>query len=180
MVTRSQNGIFKPKIYVAVTSKEPVSVESALQQENWKQTMITEFKALQRNKTWTLVYLPEGRRAISCKWVFKVKENPNGTVNKYKARLVAKSFHQQAGFDLTEIFSPLIKLVTVRVVLTIALSRNWSVRQLHVNYAFLNIVLQKEVFMEQPPGFVDDKASNLVCKLHKSTIRSQTGSEGLV
>lgn len=107
IVTRSQNGIFKPKAYVAVT-REPVSVQSALQQDNWRQAMIDEYEALQRKKTWSLVSLPQGRAAIGCKWVFKVKGNPNGSVNMYKARLVAKCFNQNAGFDFIETFSPVV------------------------------------------------------------------------
>lgn len=100
--------------------------------------------------------------------MFKVRENPDGSVNKYKARLVGKGFHQTAGFDFNETFSTVVKPVTVRVVLTLALSRNWSIRQLDVNNAFLNGVLQEEVVMEQPQGFVDEKNPNLVCKLHKA------------
>ena len=100
--------------------------------------------------------------------MFKVKENFDGTINKYKARLVAKGFHQVAGFDFNETFSPVVKLTTIKVVLTIALAKNWVVRQLDINNAFLNGDLQEEVFMEQPPRFVDPKQPHLVCKLHKS------------
>ena len=90
MITRSKSGIFKPKVFAA--TKELDSVEEALQLDYWKQTMTDEFLALLRNNTWSLVPLPEGRKAIECKWVFKVKENPDGTINKYKTRLVAKGF----------------------------------------------------------------------------------------
>lgn len=117
--------------------------------------MIDEFLALQRNNTWTLVTLPEGRKAVGCKRVFKVKENPNGSINKYKAWLVAKGFHQTPGFDINETFSPIIKPTTIRVLLTLALSRSWSITQLDVNNAFLNGELQEEVFMIQPQGFID-------------------------
>lgn len=101
--TRSQNGIFRPKVYAA--SLEPALVEEAVQQEQWKSTMNDEFSALMRNGTWSLVQLLEGRKALVCKWVFKVKENHDGTIDKYKAHLVAKGFHQVAGFDFNEIFS---------------------------------------------------------------------------
>ncbi|WKA03793.1 hypothetical protein VitviT2T_021882 [Vitis vinifera] len=130
--------------------------------------MIDEFLTPIRNRTWSLVSLPNGRKTIGCKWVFKVKENSNGTINKYKVRLVAKGFHQVAGFDFNETFSPVVKPTTIRVVLTIALANNWVVRQLDINNAFLNGDLQEKVFMEQPPGFVDTKQPHLVCKLHKS------------
>ena len=89
--------------------------------------MIDELMALLKNNTWSLVPLPPGRTPISCKWVFKVKENPDGSIQKYKARLVAKGFHQVAGFDFTETFSPIVKPATTRVMLTMALSRGWLI-----------------------------------------------------
>ncbi|MCH87664.1 retrovirus-related Pol polyprotein from transposon TNT 1-94 [Trifolium medium] len=119
------------------------------------------------NKTWSLVPLPPHRKAIGCKWVFRIKENPDGTVNKYKARLVAKGFAQIAGFDFTETFSPVIKPITIRIILTLAVTYKWPVQQIDVNNAFLNGVLQEEVYMHQPAGFENDDKS-LVCKLHKS------------
>ena len=85
--------------------------------------MQSEYDALMRNGTWTLVDLPASRTAIGCKWVFRVKENPDGSVNKYKARLVAKDFHQQLGFDYKETFSPVIKPVTIRLILSLAVSQ---------------------------------------------------------
>lgn len=100
--------------------------------------------------------------------MFKVKENPDGTINKYKVRLVAKGFHQVAGFNFTETFSPVIKPTTIRVILTLALTKGWSVKQLDVNSAFLNGTLKEEVYMEQPLGFLDPQQPTLVCKLHKA------------
>ena len=130
--------------------------------------MVAKYVALQRNNTWSLVPLPASRQAIGCKWVYKTKENPDGIVQKYKSRLVAKGFHQQASFGFTETFSPVIKPSTIRVVFTIALSRNWAIKQLDVNNAFLNGYLQEEVFMQQPQGFIDEQNPNLVCRLHKA------------
>lgn len=84
--------------------------------------MTDHFSALQRNNTWSLVDLPSGRKAIGCKWVFKMKENPDGSINKYKAKLVAKGFHQTIGFDYIETFSPVLNSTTIRVILTVALA----------------------------------------------------------
>ena len=82
MTIRSKNGIAKPKVYIAAVN-EPETVELDLQKDEWKQAMISEFEALQRNNTWSLVPLPEGRIPIGCRWVYKVKENPDGSVEKY-------------------------------------------------------------------------------------------------
>ncbi|KAL6339591.1 hypothetical protein AAG906_034676 [Vitis piasezkii] len=130
--------------------------------------MTDEYLALLRNDTWNLVPPPTDRKLIGCKWVFKVKENPDGTINKYKALLVAKGFHQIAGFDFNETFSPVVKPTTIRIVLTIALNLQWKVRQLDVNNAFLNGDLHEEIFMHQPEGFIDPLNPNYVCKLNKS------------
>ncbi|KAL6350242.1 hypothetical protein AAG906_004187 [Vitis piasezkii] len=155
MITRAKSGIVNPKIFITAV-REPSSVATALQQDEWKEAMVS------------LVPLPVGRQAVSYKWVYKTKENPYGTVQKYKARLVAKGFHQQAGFDFTETFSPVVKPSTIRVVFTIALSRNWAIKQLDVNNVFLKGDLQEEVFMQQPQGFIDEQNPNLVCRLHKA------------
>ena len=166
MVTRSKKDIFKPKIY-SVT-KEPQSTDEALQNENWKITMIDEYYALLINNTWSLVDFLAGRKVIEYKWVFKAKENSDGSINKYKARLIAKGFHQTTRFDYTKTFSPVVKLTTIRMVLTITLSRNQKIQQLYINNAFLNGDLEEEVYMEQPKGFIEKSTSHLVCKLHKS------------
>lgn len=146
---------------------EPASIKQALSDRKWKEAIQDEYKALMANGTWSLVNLPPHRKPIGCKWVFRVKENPDGTVNKYKARLVAKGFHQQARFDFHETFSPVVKPVTIRVILTFALTYGWDIQQIDVNKAFLNGFLSEEVYMVQPQGFeVSD--SSPVYKLNKA------------
>lgn len=129
--------------------------------------MDQDFHALMKNGTWELVP-PSNHTPIGCKWVFRVKRNPDGTISKYKARLVAKGFLQQHGKDYFDTFSPVAKPVTIHVSLSLALSHNWTLRQLDINNAFLHGTLHEEVFMVQPPGFIHPDFPKHVCKLRKS------------
>ncbi|CAM8951492.1 unnamed protein product [Rhodiola kirilowii] len=130
--------------------------------------MAQEYEALCRNETWDLVPSDLASNVVGCKWVFRIKYKPDGSLDKYKARLVAKGFHQRPGCDFTETFSPVIKPVTVRTVLTLAVSSGWPLRQIDVNNAFLQGHLSEDVFMEQPPGFLDKAFPHHVCKLKKA------------
>lgn len=178
LVTRLQRGIMKPKEYTDGTvrwcmnaqaqSEEPSSVEEALQDQKWASAMENEHQALLRNKTWHLVPRPKGRNVIGCKWVYKVKRKADGTIDRYKARLVAKGFKQRYGIDYEDTFSPVVKAATIRLILSVAVSRNWSLRQLDVQNAFLHGYLEEEVYMQQPPGYEDMSHPNYVCKLDKA------------
>ncbi|KAJ9546285.1 hypothetical protein OSB04_018828 [Centaurea solstitialis] len=140
-------------LYPIPTTLEPTTYTQAMKIPDWRKAMDSEFNALITNDTWELVP-PSSYTPISCKWLFRVKRNPDGSVAKYKARLVAKGFQQQYGKDYFDTFSPVTKPVTIRTVLSIAISKNWSLRQLDVNNAFLHGTLNEEVFMIQPPGYI--------------------------
>lgn len=165
MVTRAKAGIFKPKSYL--TETEPLSVKDALQSPHWLAAMQDELQALTKNKTWDLVPLPPNRKAIGSKWVYKIKQNSDGSISKYKARLVAKGYNQQEGLDYKDTFSPIVKHVTIRTILSIALSKGWTIRQVDINNAFLNGPLQEEVYVKPPEGFFN-KNPGLVCRLKKA------------
>ncbi|XLU25082.1 hypothetical protein S245_061148, partial [Arachis hypogaea] len=113
MITRSKNGVFKPKALLAAT--EPRTVKDALSHPAWKAAMDAEYDALMKNHTWKLVTLPEGREAVGSKWVFRAKYNADGSLQKYKARLVAQGFSQRPGFDFTETYSPVVKPTSIRI-----------------------------------------------------------------
>ena len=115
-----------------------------------------------------MVLAPPHANLVGCKWVFKIKLHSDGSIARYKARLVAKGFHQQAGIDYSETFSPVIKPATVRLVLAITVGYNWPLKQLDVSNAFLHGYLKEEVYMQQPPSYVDAANPSYVCKLHKS------------
>nr|XP_043630482.1 subtilisin-like protease [Erigeron canadensis] len=130
----------------AITNNdEPKSFKQASQDVHWREAMQKEIKALEKNGTWTLENLPEGKRAIDSKWIYKVKFKPNGEVERYKARLVAKGFTQMEGVDYHDTFAPVAKLVTVRTLLAVAVKRDWIIHQLDVNNAFLHGDLDEEL-----------------------------------
>jgi hypothetical protein len=159
MQTRSKSGIFKPKVsYTAQVDSsltEPTSYTAASKHPQWCTAMTEEFQALQKQGTWTLVPPPPSKNIVGCKWVYKLKYNSDGTLARHKARLVAKGFHQQHGVDFDETFSPVVKALTVRLILSLAVSLNWSLRQLDVKNAFLHGTLKEEVYMTQPQGYID-------------------------
>lgn len=132
-----------------------------------KNDVKVELEALNKNNTWTLTSLPAHKKAIGCKWIFKLKLHANGTIERYKARLVAKGFTQTEGIDYMDTFSPVVKMTTIRVLLSIAASQNWPLYQLDVNTAFLHGDLNEEVYMQPPPGLTLS-APNQVCKLQRS------------
>ena len=124
-------------------------------------------EALHKNDTWEVTSLPSGRKAIGCKWVFKIKYKANGEVERYKARLVVKGFNQKEGIDYTETFASVAKMATVRCTMCIAVNNGWPMYQLDVNNAFLYGTLDESVYMVPPPGYFT-KNENRVCKLKKS------------
>ena len=176
--TRSQHGIFKPKTYTdgtvrwctlaTASTDEPTSVAAALGDKNWVEAMDTEYQALLRNNTWHLVPKPKGKNIIGSKWVYRIKRKADGSIDRYKARLVAKGFKQRYGIDYEDTFSPVVNAATIRLILSVAVSQGWSLRQLDVQNAFLHGVLDEEVYMYQPPGYVDRAHPSYVCKLDKA------------
>jgi hypothetical protein len=130
--------------------------------------MDAEYTALMKNKTWHIVPAPKGRNVIDCRWIFKVKRKADGSLERYKGRLVAKGYKQRYGIDYEDTFSPVVKAATICLVLSLAISRGWNLRQLDVQNAFLHGLLEEEVYMRQPPGFEDKKVPHYVCKLDKA------------
>jgi hypothetical protein len=185
VVTRSQTGTLKPKLFPdfkmyqvsryplstflsALSPLEPSTFKQTSTKPEWIEAMTHEYNALLSNQTWTLCSRPLHHNVVRNKWVFKVKQKSDGSVDRFKARLVAKGFEQKSGIDYHETFSLVIKPATIRLLLALAMQFDWQLRQLDVSNAFLHGVLEEEVYMEQPQGFVDPSFPNHVCKLHKS------------
>nr|GEU49449.1 ribonuclease H-like domain-containing protein [Tanacetum cinerariifolium] len=151
-------------------SVEPTSYYEADTDPRWVEAMNNKIDALYRNHTWIIVDLPKGRKAIGNKWIYKIKYKASGEVVRYKARVVTKGFNQKDGFGYDETFSPIVKMVTVRCLIAVAVSNSWPLYQLDINNAFLYGHLVEDVYMTLPLSFGDDNG-NKVCKLNKSLSR---------
>ena len=130
--------------------------------------MVEEMEALDKNEAWDLVELPDGRKPIGSKWVFKKKLNVVGKVEKYKARLVAKGYSQVEGIDFGEIFSLVAKMNSIRFLLSLATTFDLEVEQMDVKTTFLHGDLNEEIYMKQPKGFTVKGKKELVYKLKKT------------
>ena len=151
--------------------EEPRSIKEAIsspEKLQWEKAMEAEMNLLKENKVWDLVELPKGRKAIGSKWVYKVKTRADGSIERYKARLVAQDFWQKYGDDYDETFCPVVRLESLRTLITLAVQLGLKLHQVDVTTAFLNGELEEEVYMQQPKGFITDGKENLVCKLRKS------------
>jgi hypothetical protein len=149
-------------------TQEPRDYKEALRIPHWRDAMEAEFSALQDTGTWRLVPPIPGVNLIDSRWIFKVKLHADGSIERYKARLVAKGYKQRYGLDYDETFSPVVKPATIRLLLGMALSHHWYLRQLDIQNAFLHGYLDEEVYMRQPPGFVDSARPDHYCRLVKS------------
>ncbi|KAK1685102.1 hypothetical protein QYE76_045950, partial [Lolium multiflorum] len=151
--------------------EDPATYEEAMMSPDsnkWQEAMKSEMGSMYDNKVWTLVDLPDSRKAVENKWIFKRKTDADGNITVYKARLVAKGFRQIQGVDYDETFSPVAKLKSVRILLAIAAFFDYEIWQMDVKTAFLNGDIEEELYMVQPKGFVDPKNADKVCKLQRS------------
>jgi hypothetical protein len=151
-----------------VSSEEPNSFDEAEQDPCWRRAMLNELRSIEENQTWVLTDLPLGRRAIGLKWVFNVKRDEHGNIAKHKARLVVKGYAQRCGLDYDEMFAPVARLDSVRLLIALAAQEGWEIHHMDVKSAFLNGELQEEVFVQQPVGFVQAGAEHKVFKLCKA------------
>ena len=147
---------------------EPTTVDEALSDDGWILAMQEELNQFQRNDVWDLVPKPQHKNIIGTKWVFRNKLNEQGEVTRNKARLVAQGYSQQEGIDYTETFAPVARLEAIRLLLSYAVNHGIILYQMDVKSAFLNGVIEEEVYVKQPPGFEDIKYPDHVFKLKKS------------
>jgi hypothetical protein len=142
--------------YSFVSSIEPFRVEEALLDPDWVMAMQEELNNFKRNEVWTLVPRPK-QNVVGTKWVFRNKQDEHGVVTRNKARLVAKGYAQVAGLDFEETFAPVARLESIRILLAYATHHSFRLYQMDVKSAFLNAPIKEEVYVEQPPGFEDER-----------------------
>uniref|UniRef100_A0A2N9IT45 Integrase catalytic domain-containing protein n=1 Tax=Fagus sylvatica TaxID=28930 RepID=A0A2N9IT45_FAGSY len=151
--------------------KDPSTYSQAIKDfdsKKWISAMNEEFDSMGKNGVWRLVKRHEGMKVVGCKWIFKRKRDVSGKVEKFKARLVAKGYTQEYGVDFEETFSPVVRIQSIRAILSLVAFFDFELYQMDVKTAFLNGDLEEDVYMEQPEGFISKGDENKVCKLEKS------------
>ncbi|GKD00524.1 putative ribonuclease H-like domain-containing protein [Tanacetum coccineum] len=151
-----------------LSQEEPKKVIQALKDPSWIEAMQDELLQFKLQKVWTLVDLPNGKRAIGTKWVYRNKKDERGIVIKNKARLVAQGYTQEEGIDYDEVFAPVARIEAIRLFLAYASFKDFVVYQMDVKSAFLYGKIEEEVYVCQPPGFEDPDFPNRVYKVEKA------------
>ncbi|GJX47076.1 ribonuclease H-like domain-containing protein [Tanacetum coccineum] len=154
--------------HVTTTSVIPRSHIYSIRDPNWKKAMLYEYNALVTNGTWVLESRPANVNIVCSMWLFRHKFHVNGSLSRYKARLVTNGHSQQQGIDCDETFSLVVKQATIHTFLSLVVSRDWPIHQLDMKNAFLHGHLSETVYMHQPPGFVDFAHPDYVCHLQRS------------
>ncbi|GJY46216.1 ribonuclease H-like domain-containing protein, partial [Tanacetum coccineum] len=155
---------------MAATLEDNINISEGENENVQSPDVVQINQPLRRNDTWEITELPKGRKSIGGKWVFKIKYKSNGEIERYKARYVIKSYNQKKGIDFDETFSPVVKIVTIRCLITLVVQNDWPMYQLDVNNAFLYSELSKTVYMDLPEGFFNH-GDKRVCRLKKSLYR---------
>ena len=133
-------------------NEEPTTFEEASQKKQWKEAMIEEHQSIMKNDIWEIVPRPKEKSLVTSKWVYKIKHSVDKSVDKYKARFVARGFSQKEGEYYDETFSPIARYTSIRDIMSLIASR-WILNQMDVKTTFLNRVIKEEVYIEQPQGF---------------------------
>jgi hypothetical protein len=147
---------------------EPSSYEEATGQSVWRDAMMEEYQSIMKNDVWDVIPRPKGKSIVTSKWIYKIKHAADGSVEKYKARFVARGFSQKEGIDYEETFAPVTRYTSIRAIISLTSVMGWKLHQMDVKPAFLNGVIEEEVYIEQPEGFVVNGSDSHVCRLKKA------------
>ena len=151
---------------IIATLHEPHTYREVSTDPLWQIVMKEELDALSKNHTWDLVTLPHGKSVVGCKWIYKIKTHSDGSIERYKTRLVAKGFTQEYEIDYEETFTPIARISSVRALLAVVAASKWDFFQMDVKNAFLNWDLSEEVYIQPPPDLSVE--SNKVCHLRRA------------
>ena len=146
----------------------PKTPQEAMKNNQWKGAMDEEMRALLQNDTWDIVDLPKGKRPVSCRWIYTLKCKSDGSLDRYKARLVARGYTQTFGIDYQETFAPVARINTIRILISLAVNLDWPLNQSDIKNAFLHGDLKEEIYMAVPPGYEGSMHRDKVCKLKKA------------
>jgi hypothetical protein len=148
--------------------EEPTTFEEAVKKGQWKEAMAEEHQSIMKNEVWEIVPRPKEKSVVTSKWVYKIKHAADGSVDKYKARFVARGFSQKEGEDYDETFAPMARYTSIRAIISLAASMGWNLHQMDVKSTFLNGAIEEEVYIEQPQGFEVHSRDTHVCRLKKA------------
>jgi hypothetical protein len=148
--------------------EEPTTFEEAVQKGQWKEVMAEEHQSIMKNEVWEIVPRPKEKSVVASKWVYKIKHAADRSVDKYKARFMARGFSQKEGEDYDETFAPVARYTSIRAIISLVASMGWNLHQMDVKIAFLNGAIEEEVYIEQPQGFEVHSRDTHVCRLKKA------------
>ncbi|GKA61804.1 zinc finger, CCHC-type containing protein [Tanacetum coccineum] len=174
LIEGTRDEVFDQHSYCFNVEDDPKTFDEAMKSQDvafWKEAINDEMDSIMGNNTWVLTDLPPGCRPLGCKWIFKRKMKVDGTVEKFKARLVIQGFKQKSGIDYFDTYALVARISTIRLLIALASIHSLIIHQMDVKTAFLNGELEEEVYMNQPLGFILTGNENKVCKLIKSLYR---------
>ena len=129
---------------------EPTCFEEAIVRKPWRDSMVEEYASIIKNDVWEIVPRPQNKSVVTSKWIYKIKHAADGSIDKHKARFVARGFSQKEGVDYEETFAPVARYTSIRTIIAIATQMGWRIHQMDVKTAFLNGSIEEEVYLEQP------------------------------
>ena len=148
--------------------EEPSSFQEAVQHQVWVDATVEEYSSIMMNDVWEVVPRPEDRSVVGSRWIYKIKYVADGSIEKYKARFVAKGYTEKKGIDYEETFAPVARYTSIRSVISLAAQMGWEIHQMDVETTFLSSVIEEEVYIEQPESFETREKRTHVCSLKKS------------
>ena len=170
--TRQRKSVsFGPDFVAQLLENERQTFEAAMSSSEstfWKEAVNSEIESILSNHTWELTDLPPGNKLLGSKWMFKRKMKPDGTIDKYKARLVVKGYREKEGLDYFDTYSPVTRITSIRMLIALAAVYDFKVHQMNVKTSFLNGELEEEIYIEQPEGFIVLGKEKKVCRVVKS------------